>query len=450
MAVEHPIGGWLARGSRSCYPGEMISDDLLLTIGRWLGLVGLGLLVLSGIGGTLLASRTAQKLKFLKGRTFDYHRVLSLIGATLFLLHPVPMIFASETSGMTIRNTFLPFTAPKQTLWIGLGTVAAYVLAVVTVSSIYIKKLKRSTWRALHYGTYLVFVLGLAHGLFISGEFKEGESFELDEPEKIILLVMTALVVSFPAWRVRIARGKKAKRAAAAALLVLFSRGMVGRAAAEVPVTGSYQLTINGSTLGEVKPSTGHRLILQYAPSFGGSFDLRTEYYTEGSYNADPPGELNHNINEAKFENQLMYNRELWHGLGVTVGALHHENFKFTDHYFWSVGGLTYVLPVGEDVTLSTAAVGEKKWWTGRLFYDLSGTAEYRFVKDWNVQAAIHRYENFGQSDPSPTQKREYELALNYALTEHQTVGASFFRHVQFDAPNDQFSFLRLKWSYSF
>lgn len=111
-------------------------DENLLTIGRWLGLVGLGLLVFSGIGGVLLASRTAQKLKFLKGRTFNYHRVLSLVGAALFLLHPVPMILAEGTSGMTIRNTFIPFTAPKQTLLIGLGTVAAYVLAVVTIFSI--------------------------------------------------------------------------------------------------------------------------------------------------------------------------------------------------------------------------------------------------------------------------------------------------------------------------
>ena len=188
-----------------------MTDETMLILGRWVGILGLGLLIISGIGGTLLASRTAQKLKFLKGRTFEYHRILSLIGAALFLFHPVPMIFATETSGMTLRNTFIPFTAPKQTLLIGLGTLAAYVLAVVTLSSIYIKKLKRSTWRTLHYGTYLLFVLGLVHGLFISGEFKEGELFEFDEPEKILLLVMTVMTLAFPVWRVRVAREKNAE-----------------------------------------------------------------------------------------------------------------------------------------------------------------------------------------------------------------------------------------------
>lgn len=190
-----------------------MSDITLLAIGRWLGIVGLVVLVTSGIGGTLMASRTAQKLTFLKGQTFSYHRLLSLFGAALFLLHPVPMILADHTTGMRVRDVFVPFMAPKQTLWIGLGTVAAYALLVVTVSSIFIKKLKRQTWRALHYGTYLVLALGLIHGLFISGEFEPGESPEFDEPEKIILLIMAAIALALPAWRVRVARRERAQDA---------------------------------------------------------------------------------------------------------------------------------------------------------------------------------------------------------------------------------------------
>ncbi len=424
-------------------------DDVLLTIGRWLGIVGLAVLVVSGIGGTLLASRTAQKLKFMKGQTFKYHRLFSLVGAALFLLHPIPMIFAAHTTGMGVRDIFVPFIAPKQTLLIGLGTVAAYGLLIITISSIYIKNIKQTTWRALHYGTYPVFALGLVHGLFISGEFKPGESFEFDEPEKILLLLLAGIVVAMPAWRVRIARRKKAGLGAAVFLL-LSSPATDGKASADIPVTGSYQFTLNGSTLGDVKPSTGHLLLLSWAPSFGGSFSLRNEYYTDGSYNADPPGKLVHNINEPKIENQLMYNREIWHGVGITGGALYHDNLRFTDHYFWAIAGLTYVLPVGDDVTLSSAILGEKKAWAGRLFYDFSATAEYRFVKDWSVQANIHRYENYGEFDPSPTQKREVELGIYDHLTEHQTVGASYFRHDQYGAPNDKFRFVKLKWIYQF
>jgi hypothetical protein len=88
-------------------------DDLLLKVARMIGLLGLALLIVSSIGGTLLASRTAQKIKFLKGQTFKYHRAVSFAGAALFLLHPVPLLLARTTTGMRWWNVFVPFTAPR-------------------------------------------------------------------------------------------------------------------------------------------------------------------------------------------------------------------------------------------------------------------------------------------------------------------------------------------------
>ena len=221
-------------------------------------------------------------------------------------------------------------------------------------------------------------------------------------------------------------------------------------APAQNSFTGSYQATFNASVLGNPKPSLGHRLNLSYAPPFGGSFDTRLEYYIDGSYNSDPPGELRHNINEPKFEGQLMYNRPLIAGFGLSAGLLYHRNYKFPDEYGWAIAGLTYTLPIGKSLTLSAAALGEKKLDGVRPFYDLSSTLEYRFASSWNVQLSYHRYENVGQFDPEPTQKQEYEAGLNFAVTKRQTIGISFFRHIQFDAPNDQFSYVKMKYSISF
>ena len=85
-----------------------------------------------------------------------------------------------------------------------------------------------------------------------------------------------------------------------------------------------------------------------------------------------------------------------------------------------------------------------------RPFYDLSAALEYRFAPSWNVQLSYHRYENVGQFDPEPTQKQEYEVGLNFAVTKRQTIGVSFFRHIQIGAPNDQFSFIKMKYGISF
>ncbi len=213
--------------------------------------------------------------------------------------------------------------------------------------------------------------------------------------------------------------------------------------------SGSYQATLNFSLLGRPRPSLGHRLNLSHALKKG-SIDTRLEYYVDGSYNGDPPGMLLNNINEPKFEAQVMYNRPLSSRLGFSGGLLYHDNFRFPDRYGWAIVGLTYAVPFGKNLTLSSAALLEKKLSGARVFYDLSGTLEYRFAPRWNTQLAFHRYENEGQLDPKPTQKGEVEIGLNRAISARQSVGISYFRHVQFNAPNDQFTFLKLKYGVSF
>jgi len=181
----------------------MLPDDLLLKIARVIGLLGLALLIVSSVGGTLLASRTAQKIKFLKGKTFTYHRTMSIVGAALFLLHPVPLLLAHTTTGMRWWNIFVPFTAPKQGILIAWGTLAAYALMVVTVSSLNIKKTPRRQWRILHYGSYAVLGLGMVHALTISNEFAACEPFRIEEPDKFLLAVVAVpVVLLFPIWRI--------------------------------------------------------------------------------------------------------------------------------------------------------------------------------------------------------------------------------------------------------
>lgn len=192
-----------------------MSDDLLLKLARVIGLLGLALLIVSSVGGTLLASRTAQKIKFLKGRTFTCHRTLSLVGAVLFLLHPVPLLLAHATTGMRWWNIFVPFTAPRQGILIAWGTLAAYALLVVTVSSLRIKQMPRRRWRLLHYGSYAVLALGMLHALTISNEFARYEPFRIEEPDKFLLAVVALpLVLLFPIWRIIAARRLRAKNAA--------------------------------------------------------------------------------------------------------------------------------------------------------------------------------------------------------------------------------------------
>ncbi len=195
-----------------------MSEENLLWLARMIGLIGLSLLVFSSIGGVVMSSKsTAQvgrRFARLKGkRIFASHRLLSLIGAALFLLHPIPMLFSPKTTGgLSLANVLVPFTASRQTLFTGLGTLAFYTLLLVVVSSLLFKRMKFSKWRVLHYGTYLFLALGLVHSLLISGEYKAGELFDFEEPEKIVLLFMAGIALLFPVWRIISARRHQERR----------------------------------------------------------------------------------------------------------------------------------------------------------------------------------------------------------------------------------------------
>lgn len=101
---------------------------------------------------------------------------------------------------MSLSQVLIPFAAQKQTLVTGLGTLAFWTLLVVTLMAQPIKKLPRPPWRAFHCGVYLFLVLGLAHSLLVSGKYRiEKELIDFEEPEKIILLVLGAVALGFPA-----------------------------------------------------------------------------------------------------------------------------------------------------------------------------------------------------------------------------------------------------------
>ncbi len=194
-------------------------EDRLLWLARMIGLGGLSLLILSSVGGVLMSSKYAAKFsrrfpRWSGAKLFANHRLLSLIGAGLFLLHPLPMLFAPRTTGgLNLLNVLVPFTASRQTLYTGLGTLAFYTLLVVTVSSLLYGRMKWGNWRILHYGTYGFFALGLAHSLLISAEYRqEAELIDFEEPEKAILAGMGGIVLAFVAWRIYAARQAKARK----------------------------------------------------------------------------------------------------------------------------------------------------------------------------------------------------------------------------------------------
>jgi predicted ferric reductase len=96
---------------------------------------------------------------------FELHQHASLLGLALAVFHAL-ILLGDRYIQATPAQLLIPFAytgyAP---LWVGLGQLALYGLALVGLT-FYVKDLiGRRAWRAIHFLSFAVFALALAHGI---------------------------------------------------------------------------------------------------------------------------------------------------------------------------------------------------------------------------------------------------------------------------------------------
>ncbi len=72
--------------------------------------------------------------------------------------------------GFNIFHLAVPFLAPYEPLWTGLGTLGLYLSAALTGSFYLRKQLGQKVWRALHYFTFVAYGLVLVHGIMAGSD----------------------------------------------------------------------------------------------------------------------------------------------------------------------------------------------------------------------------------------------------------------------------------------
>lgn len=174
-----------------------------------IALLGTGMLTITAVLGNFLTSDKNQKFQLTRGQTYKYHRIISIFGVLLILIHPIPLVFAQSTTGVSVASIFVPFLAEKKITIIAVGVIALYVLLVILISSLCMKYLKWKVWRALHYGSYLFFGLGFWHGLSISDNFEPNAEISLLAPKKILLEVEIMVLLLLVLWRVMLYRNQR-------------------------------------------------------------------------------------------------------------------------------------------------------------------------------------------------------------------------------------------------
>ena len=96
---------------------------------------------------------------------FDLHQHTSLLGLALSLFHAL-ILMGDRYMNYSLFEILLPFASRNyEPLWVGLGQVAFYLLAIVSLSFYVRKQITRRVWRLIHYLSFLLFLFVLAHGI---------------------------------------------------------------------------------------------------------------------------------------------------------------------------------------------------------------------------------------------------------------------------------------------
>ena len=155
----------------------------------------------SVVYGLLLSTKILDALAH-RPISVTLHQDLASIGLGLAAVHGT-LLSLDHSVPFSLRQILVPFTAPWQPLWVGIGQVAFY-LSLIVVASFYLRRrIGQRAFRALHYVTFFAFCGATAHGL-MSGT-------DSSAPWARWAYFGAAIVVGLLlSWRVLVATGPKA------------------------------------------------------------------------------------------------------------------------------------------------------------------------------------------------------------------------------------------------
>ncbi len=122
------------------------------------------------------------------------HRNASLIALGLVLLHMTSLFF-DPYAQLKLLDLVIPFKAVYRPLWLGLGTLAADILLVVVLTSLWRARIGVRTWRTIHWVSYGLWPAAWLHGLNTGSD---SESLWM----RLVIIVTAAAVAAAVVWRV--------------------------------------------------------------------------------------------------------------------------------------------------------------------------------------------------------------------------------------------------------
>lgn len=95
--------------------------------------------------------------------TTGLHRNLALLGLAMLVIHIVTAVVDPFTH-LGWVPVLIPFGSYYRTFWLGLGTIAAELIAALVVTSLLRDRLGARVWRGVHWSAYACWPIALLHG----------------------------------------------------------------------------------------------------------------------------------------------------------------------------------------------------------------------------------------------------------------------------------------------
>jgi len=161
LAAAFVLPAWLPGLSESLLGPE---PKAYWYLSRASGLAAFGLVWLSMVWGVLLTSRAARQWPGVVSAG-DVHQHVSLLGLGFGLFHGL-ILLGDRYANYKLSQILVPFTTSGyRPLWVGIGQLGFYALAIVALSFYLRPWLSNRAWRTIHLLSFGVYLSALAHGV---------------------------------------------------------------------------------------------------------------------------------------------------------------------------------------------------------------------------------------------------------------------------------------------
>jgi predicted ferric reductase len=130
---------------------------------RLFGFMSYITVALSVIYGLLLSTKILDAVAH-RPVSFSLHQDLAAIGLGMAGIHGM-LLGLDRSVPFTFAQILVPGQSPHAPLAVGVGQVALYLMAIVTISFYMRKRIGQRAWRTLHYVTFLAYAGATFHGI---------------------------------------------------------------------------------------------------------------------------------------------------------------------------------------------------------------------------------------------------------------------------------------------